>query len=322
MLNGSGLRHVVRQTKPFHQRSTMETITLLTGATGFLGRYLLRDLLADGQRVVALARSRDGVSAQDRIHGAIRWVGRDPSTCGDQLEVCEGDITDTTSLDSCDARRQLASCTTVIHSAADTRFVLRQDGQPWKANYDGTRNLFDRVGSQCKRWVQVSTAYMSPVENGIGVESMSAPSQFRNAYEESKHATDTYLQAQTKLRGMQLVVARPGIIVGEYATGKTCSYDGFYGPMQMLATLIRRAGRQADGSVQLPLRYDVPSNGIRNLVPVDWVSNAIHSLAKTNEAKGVFHLTPQLATTNRVIDDAMCDLWRVEQDGVCFGPSD
>ena len=45
---------------------------LLTGATGLLGRYLLKDLLLAGRKVAVLARARGPRSAADRIGAILR----------------------------------------------------------------------------------------------------------------------------------------------------------------------------------------------------------------------------------------------------------
>ena len=48
---------------------------LLTGATGFVGRYLLRELLLSGRRVAVLARDARRLSADERIRGlAALWA--------------------------------------------------------------------------------------------------------------------------------------------------------------------------------------------------------------------------------------------------------
>ena len=48
--------------------------TLLTGATGLVGRYLLRDLLMRGQRVAVLVRPSKRQTAQQRVAGICqRW---------------------------------------------------------------------------------------------------------------------------------------------------------------------------------------------------------------------------------------------------------
>ncbi|MBI2114842.1 MAG: SDR family oxidoreductase [candidate division NC10 bacterium] len=58
---------------------------LLTGATGFIGRAIMRRLLRAGRPILALARSRGSQSADDRVAVA---AGQVPD--GILLDVVEG----------------------------------------------------------------------------------------------------------------------------------------------------------------------------------------------------------------------------------------
>ena len=49
---------------------------LLSGATGFLGRYLLRDLLMEGQRVAVIVRPSAKQTAQQRIDQILTEWGK------------------------------------------------------------------------------------------------------------------------------------------------------------------------------------------------------------------------------------------------------
>ena len=52
----------------------MKEFTLLTGATGLLGQYLLRDLLARGLRVAVVARPSKTLDARSRADAIMsRW---------------------------------------------------------------------------------------------------------------------------------------------------------------------------------------------------------------------------------------------------------
>ena len=52
----------------------MKEFTLLTGSTGLLGHYLLRDLLAKGLRVAVVARPSKTSDARSRVDSIMsRW---------------------------------------------------------------------------------------------------------------------------------------------------------------------------------------------------------------------------------------------------------
>ena len=90
---------------------------LVTGATGFIGWHVARQLLARGHTVRALVRPGSKVRELD-------------------VEVVTGDLRDPESLE-----RAVAGCGLVFHIAADYRLWAKDPGELFRSNVDGTRNL-------------------------------------------------------------------------------------------------------------------------------------------------------------------------------------
>ncbi len=98
----------------------MSSQILITGATGFIGRRLTRDLVAGGHRVRILARNRLKAKA----------------LFGDNVEMAPGDLGDAAALEK--ACRGIG---TVYHIGGIYRFGLRHRRELWDANVEGTENL-------------------------------------------------------------------------------------------------------------------------------------------------------------------------------------
>ena len=180
---------------------------LLTGATGFLGRVLLRDLLLAGERVAVLARSKGPMSGRQRITRIVeQWRERGYGI--DDPVVLEGSLDEP---DLC-AKGMLAdrvwpSIDRVLHNAASVR--LSGDpasGEPFRSNVAGTRHLIEwarRSGVSALH--HVSTAYVSGNRTGVVLETELDRGQgFKNAYEKSK------FDAELEVRrcGLDFVVYR------------------------------------------------------------------------------------------------------------------
>jgi len=94
--------------------------TLITGANGFVGSAVLRQLIGDGHEARAMVR----VSSDRRNFSGL------------DVELVEGDLTDAVLL-----RTVVRGCENVFHVAADYRLWIPDPDTMYKVNVEGTRNL-------------------------------------------------------------------------------------------------------------------------------------------------------------------------------------
>lgn len=272
---------------------------LLTGATGLLGEYLMRDFLQAGIKLAVIARSNREGSARTRIESILhRWETR----LGYSLTrpvVLEGEITQPGLGLSAKERNWVTKhCSSLMHNAASLTFDSdRADGEPWLSNLVGTQNAVDlAIKTGIDEFHHVSTAYISGNRTGLIRETeLDEGQSFCNEYEASKFAAELHSrQANFK----KYIVYRPGIIVGDSRTGYTSTYHGFYAPLKSLYSLLSLAAQAlpSDASVQ-PMLHALGLSGSenKNFIPVDWVSGAMLRIFQTRE-KGVYHLTPEIRT--------------------------
>lgn len=295
---------------------------LLTGGTGLLGRFLLRDLSAVSGRVAVLVRGSRTAAAEARVDELIRdW--RD--VAGAEVPrpvVLEGDITLPGLGLSATARAWVADhVTDLVHSAASLAFDRRDaDGEPYASNVGGTANVLDFCrATGIRRLHHVSTAYVCGLRRGRILESeLDVGQTLGNDYETSK------LQAEQAVRDAGhldvLTVYRPSIIVGDLVHGFTNTFHGFYKPLRIVQPFAQAfvAASLAPGSLLDVLGM---SGGERkNLVPVDWVS-AVMSRIILDPALhgGTYHLTStrptSAATLGRVFEEMVGEMASTPANG-------
>ena len=261
----------------------------LTGSTGLIGRYLLRDFLIQGHRVTTLVRTHEQESSKERVEKALSFA-RLPREITENVRVLQGQLPDFQP-DAID-RRLIKECDLVVHSAASLRFDKDSNGEPFRTNVEGTRNLVElvqRLG--IRRWIQVSTAYVCGDTQKTVSEDHASLSNPRNSYEKSKRIAEELVRKQPRL---DWTIVRPGIVVGDSRTGYTSTYQGMYRCLKSVALLVKRLKKNLAGTRQLPLRFHLSGNELTNLVPVDWVAEAISRIALLASSQGKhFHLTPR-----------------------------
>lgn len=177
----------------------------LTGATGFLGGALARQLLADGHQLIVLARAPAKAAA-------LRALG---------ATIAEGDITDRESL-----RAPMAGVDGLFHCAA--LYKLGADpAEIERINVDGTRHVLETMRElRVPRGVYTSTIAINSDTHGREVdETYQYAGPFLSAYERTKWRAHVEIARPLMAAGLPLIVLQPGAI---YGPGDTSSLRGFF----------------------------------------------------------------------------------------------
>jgi nucleoside-diphosphate-sugar epimerase len=283
---------------------------LLTGATGLLGRYLLRDLLLLGRKVCVLVRDDRARTARQRIDELVAFWSEQSGARLASPVVLVGDLTAKgLGLSAADRSCLSRSCRSVLHAAARVGFRTTRDGEPWQTNLEGVRRLV-QLAASCglDEFHHVSTAFVCGDRAGpVGEDELECGQGFHNDYERSKFAAERLLRRQGRL---QVTVYRPSVIVGDSRTGYTSSFHGFY---RFLDAADRLAEPANAGRRRLPLRLPFTGDESRNLVCVDWVAGAVTGiLGKPNRHGWTYHLAARQPVCVRNLAEVGAELLGLE----------
>lgn len=267
---------------------------LLTGATGLLGSYLLRDLLLAETPLAVLARRNRRHSATARIEHLLEDWERALGRRLPRPVVLEGDLTQSgCGLDGDQLAWITRHCDRLLNNAASLSFFnADRDGEPWRTNIGGTQNLLELAESTGIRdFHHVSTAYVCGLQTGVIFESDLVVDQaFGNDYEQSKAQAESIVREAGHLDSV--TVYRPSIIVGDSQTGFTSTYHGFFAGLRLGHTLLTRVPIGSTSGLALLRLLGIAATASKNFVPVDWVSAAISHASGQLEAVGqTLHLT-------------------------------
>ena len=168
----------------------------VTGATGFIGASIVRELLKDGCQVRVLARPG---SDRRNLEGL-------------DVEIWEGDLSDRGSL-----IRGMAGCQTLFHAAADYRLWTRNPASMYEVNVGGTRTaLAAALAAGLDKVVYTSSVGTlgNPGDGTPGNERTPVDfSQMVGDYKKSKflaeRAAESFLE-----KGLPLVIVNPSTPVG------------------------------------------------------------------------------------------------------------
>ena len=292
----------------------MSGYVLLTGATGLVGRYLLRDLLHAGVSLAVVIRPRRKATAQQRLEEVLQHWEKETDTSLPRPVVLSGDITQPMlGLSQTDQEWVAAHVNQMYHNAASLTFHGKDRNlEPWLSNYTGTAHTLELCRqANIRKMHYVSTAYVCGLKDSVFYETdaLDPTATFRNDYEESKCLTEQMVRDADCFD--QLTVYRPGTIVGDSQTGYTSTYHAFYAYLQFAWIIGEYSPKDSEGRWNAPIRLTATGNELRNLIPVEWISSAMTRLFLTPDHHGkTYHLTPTQPVTVAELDSAMSGFFR------------
>ncbi|MCF3119146.1 amino acid adenylation domain-containing protein [Streptomyces arenae] len=250
---------------------------LLTGATGFLGAFLLDRLLhLTDSTVHCLIRATDEPHARRRLTAAMRRFGLTTDDTWRRVIAVPGDLASPglgLSVDGFDALARTVD--TVVHSGAQVNFAYPYAAlRP--ANVDGTRTLLRLATTHHLKPIHhVSTIDTVTGDGFLGQEQppqdtrLQDPDRLRTGYAQSKWVAESLLLEAAR-HGLPLIVYRPCEISGASGRGTW--------PTGALVCALIKAAWDTGVAPDTPLPL--------NLVPVDHAADTFVHLLVNEPPRG------------------------------------
>ncbi|GGD42142.1 SDR family oxidoreductase [Pseudoxanthomonas indica] len=247
----------------------------VTGATGFIGRYLVSRLLAREGTVYVLVRP----DSQKKFDAVAKKSGWDLK----RISVMAGDMSQPRcGLTPAQVRRLAGKVKHFFHLAAIYDLTASAESQRI-ANIDGTRHALDLAAAlKVGVFHHTSSIAAAGLYPGIFREDMFEEAEgLDDPYLRTKHDSEALVRQEKRIKWR---IYRPGMVVGDSKTGEIDKIDGPY----YFFSLIKK--------LRELLPQWMPVLGIEggriNLVPVDFVADAMDHIAHKPKLDGhTFHLT-------------------------------
>jgi NAD(P)-dependent dehydrogenase (short-subunit alcohol dehydrogenase family) len=263
------------------------TSYLVTGGTGFIGRNLVERLLASGGDVHLIVRE----SSHERVEAiAQKWTG------GDKLKVVSGDLLQPAlGVDPAWVEEHRGKIDHLFHLAA-IYDMTASEARNEELNTGGTAHLLELVADlQPGTLHHVSSVAVAGSYEGVFTEQMfDEGQQLPSPYHRTKFESEKLVR---ELCAVPWRIYRPAVVIGDSRTGKIDKVDGPY--------YFFKAIRRARNVLPSWLPLVGPEIGETNIVPVDFVADAIVEIAHKPGLDGTaFHLaSPQMISSAQALND-------------------
>lgn len=177
----------------------MSTKVLITGGTGFLGGYIIQELVQKGYAVRAIRRNN-------------KFPFFIPKNIFEKVEWVHGDVLDAIALQDA-----IEGTDVVIHAAAKVSFVSDGREEMFKTNIEGTANMVNiAIEKNIRRFIHVSSvASLGRTKNGETVNEQQPweKHKLNTNYALSKYSGE--MEAWRAIgEGLDAVIVNPSTIIG------------------------------------------------------------------------------------------------------------
>lgn len=247
---------------------TSPRVALLTGACGFLGRQVARELLHHTDlRLVCLVREKPDETAMARVARIFTSMGISREELHSRVEVRVGDVTEPDLGLDAEAYANLAGRVDAVYHCAALVDWVRSYGQLYRMNVGGVLAMIRLAcRGKLKRLVFVSSVAVCYARGGPerideNTDMLPFVGGMPLGYARSKCVAEALLRQAAAL-GVPVTILRPALIAGDSATGAS-------NPPDLIAALIQ-------GCVATGMAMD--TDWLLDCVPVDFVARTMARL--------------------------------------------
>ncbi len=263
----------------------------MTGFPGFLAGKLVERLAKPDTQFFLLVQE----AFNEKALGGVQRIAEKTNIPLRNFVILKGDITEPNlGLTEPDLDIVIRETTDLYHLAAVYDLSVKKE-LAYRVNVEGTKNVNDIVTriENLSRYNYISTCYVAGNrDDRIYENELRHDKGFRNYYEETKYFAE--VEVENLKDEFPVTIYRPSVVCGDSVTGKTAKYDGIYYVITFLLKFpeVFRLVNVGNDNVRL------------NLVPVDFVVDAMVTLAKDEKAIGK---TIALADPNPMTTKGTCD---------------